>query len=154
HGQRVDAIRHARLGHDWELACELLGRHWVHLLLDGEESTLSRLLEGLPEGLEETDSEVATMLAADHLRHGRWAEADVLLDSARRTVADAPASRRSRVEASLATVQLFQARQIGGVEELVDAADDAVAGYLDAAEQGGAELAGLALLNLGVAKAW
>ena len=30
HGQPIDAIRHARLAGDWELACELLGRYWVH----------------------------------------------------------------------------------------------------------------------------
>lgn len=154
HGRPVEAIRHARLGLDWELACELLGRHWVSLLLDGEESTLSRLLDGLPEGLDQRDAEVATMLAADRLRHGRWAEAEALIESARRSVADVPASRRSRVEAALATVKLFRARQVGGVEDLVDEADDAVGGYLDAAEQGGAELASLALLNLGIAKAW
>jgi LuxR family maltose regulon positive regulatory protein len=154
HGQVVDAIRHARLAGDWGLACELLGRHWVQLLLDGEESTLSALLEGLPEGLAQADAEVATMLAADRLRHARWSEADELLDSARAALDAVPSSRRRRVEAALATVQLFRARQVGGVEELVDHADSAVEGYLEAAEHGGAELSGLALLNLGIAKAW
>ena len=31
HGDAVEAIRHAQLAGDWELAGELLGRHWVHL---------------------------------------------------------------------------------------------------------------------------
>jgi EmrB/QacA subfamily drug resistance transporter len=47
HGHLVDAIRHAELGEDWELAVELLGRHWVQLVLDGEEATLGSLLAGL-----------------------------------------------------------------------------------------------------------
>ncbi|WP_332666727.1 LuxR C-terminal-related transcriptional regulator [Aeromicrobium sp.] len=154
HGEAVDAIRHARLAGDWDLACELLGRHWVQLLLDGEEATLSHLLDGLPEGLAAADSEVATMLAADHLRHGRWVEADALIDSARRTIGAVPDARRSRAEAALATVQLFRARQVGGVEDVLDEADGAVEGYLGTAEQGGADLGALAVLNLGIAKAW
>ena len=49
HGDPVEAIRHAKLAGDWDLAGELLGRHWVHLLLDGEEKTLGALLAGLPD---------------------------------------------------------------------------------------------------------
>jgi len=57
HGDAVDAIRHARLAGDWGLASELLGRSWVELLLDGEETTLSRLLEGLPDELASASAE-------------------------------------------------------------------------------------------------
>lgn len=154
HGQPVEGIRHARLAGDWELACELLGRHWVQLLLDDEEATLSALLDGVPDDLASADAEVATMLAADRLRHSRWTEADALLDSARRTIDAVPAGRRTRAVAAMATVQLFRARQVGGVEDVVDTAHSAVEDYLGMAEQGGADLAGLALLNLGIAKAW
>lgn len=154
HDQPIEAIRHARLAGAWDLACELLGRHWVPLLLDGEEATLSALLAGLPENLTATDGEVATMLAADHLRHARWAEADALLDVARSTIGAVPDPRRSRAEAALATVQLFRARQVGGVEDVVDEADNVVEEFLGTAEQGGADLGALALLNLGIAKAW
>ncbi len=57
------------LAGDWALACELLGRHWVQLLLDGEETTLSRSARRRPADLVDADAEVATMLAADRLRH-------------------------------------------------------------------------------------
>lgn len=153
-GEAVEATRHARRAGDWDLACELLGRHWVQLLLDGEEATLSSLLDGLPEGLAAADAEVATMLAADRLRHAEWGEADVLLDSARRTIGAIPEARRTRAKAALATVQLFRARQVGGVEDVVDEAGGAVEVYLDTAEQGGTDLGALAVLNLGIAKAW
>ena len=154
HGQPVEAIHHARLATDWELACDLLGRHWVQLLLDGEEATLSTLLEGIPETLVDGDAEVAAMVAAERLRHSRWAEADALLAVARETIGTVPASRRARAQTTLATVQLFRARQFGGVEDVVDEADSALEEHLGTAEQGGTDLEGLARFNLGVAKAW
>lgn len=153
-GRAVDAIRHARLAADWELACELLGQHWVQLLLDGEETTLSSLLDGIPRELVDADAEVATMLAADRLRHEQWSEADALLARARATIAAVPATRRGRADIAWATVQLFRARHFGGVEDVVDEADSTLEGHLGTAEQGGSDLEGLALFNLGVAKAW
>ena len=154
HGQPVEAIRHARLAGDWELACELLGRHWVQLLLDGEEATLSTLLEGIPGTLVNGDAEVAAMVAADRLGHSRWAEADALLAVARETIGAVPASRRARAETTVATVRLFRARRFGGVEDVVDEAGTTLEEHLGTAGQGGTDLEGLARLNLGVAKAW
>jgi LuxR family maltose regulon positive regulatory protein len=154
HGQPVEAIRHARLSGDWPLACELLGRHWVQLLLDGEEATLSGLLEDIPEAVVAGDAEVAAMLAADRLGHSRWAEADALLAQGLQTVGVVPEARRARAETALATVQLFRARQFGGVEDVVDEASTALEAHLGTAEQAGSDLEGLALYNLGAAKAW
>jgi LuxR family maltose regulon positive regulatory protein len=113
-GQRhaVEATRHALLGEDWELATALLGRHWVHMTLDGEEATLASLLAGLPADLCEADAEVAAIAAADRLAESRWAEADALLAAAQRTISTVPAARRARAETALATVQLFRARQL------------------------------------------
>ena len=78
----VDAIHHAALGEDWEPATELLGRHWVHLILDGEEATLGTLLAALPAERVGADAELATIAAADLLNTSRWAEADALVDAA------------------------------------------------------------------------
>ena len=153
-GRAVDAIRHARRAGDWELACDLLGRHWVRLLLDGEETVLSELLDGIPQHLADTDAEVATMLAADRLRHERWAEADALLTRARGTMADVPPERRGRADITWATVQLFRARFIGDAAAVVDEANSALAEHLGTAGLGGTDLEALALLNLGLAKAW
>jgi LuxR family maltose regulon positive regulatory protein len=154
HGQAVDAIRHARRAGDWELACDLLGQQWVHLLLDGEETTLSELLDGIPSRLVDADAEVATMLAADRLRHERWAEADALLGRARATIAAVPADRRGRADIAWATVQLFRARLLGDAAEVVDEVNSTLAEHLGTAELGGTDLEALALLNLGLAKAW
>jgi LuxR family maltose regulon positive regulatory protein len=57
HGQPIAAIRHAEQAADWDLAAELLGRHWVHLVLEGEEATVGALLGGLPPELAARDAE-------------------------------------------------------------------------------------------------
>jgi LuxR family maltose regulon positive regulatory protein len=126
----------------------------VQLLLDGEEETLSVLLEDIPEAVVAADAEVAAMVAADRLGRSRWAEADALLAQGLRTVDAVPEARRARAQTALATVQLFRARQFGGVEDVVDEAGTALEEHLGAAEQGGTDLEGLARFNLGIAKAW
>jgi LuxR family maltose regulon positive regulatory protein len=147
HGHLVEAIRHAQLGGDVALATELLGRHWVHLVLDGEESTLCALLAGLPAQLAETDAEVAAITAFDRLATSRWSDADALLETAERTLAELEPERRRRAETALATVQLFRARRLGDLDAVVDGA----AAMLHADD---AEAAALGLMNLGVAEAW
>ena len=151
HGHPIDAITHAQLSEDAELAAELLGRHWVQLVLDGEEATLGALLAGLPAALVETDAEVATIAAADLLAESRWSEADARLEAAQRTLADLPAGRRHRAETALATVQLFRARRLGDLDAVVDAAGAMLGGEGDPVRR---ELQALALMNLGIAECW
>ena len=149
-GHPIEAIRHAELGEDWELAGELLGRHWVALLLDGEEATLGSLLAGLPAGLAEADAEVAAIAAAARLAESRWGEADELLAVAARGIPALADARRSRAETALATVQLLRARRLGDLEEIVDGAG----GMLHPGGPADAELQALALMNLGIAETW
>jgi LuxR family maltose regulon positive regulatory protein len=150
HDDPVDAIRHAQLGADWEHAAELLGRHWVHLVLDGEEATLGSLLAGLPAGMAHADPEVATITAADRLRESRWTDADALLAAAERSMAAVPAARRRRAEPALATVRLFRARRLGDLDAVVDGAR----AVLERGDGAHAELQALAFLNLGIAELW
>jgi LuxR family transcriptional regulator, maltose regulon positive regulatory protein len=149
-GYEIEAIRHAELGEDWELATELLGRHWVHLLLDGEEATLGSLLAGLPAGLETADAELATIAAAGRLAESRWMEADELLAAAERAVPAVPAPRRSRAQTALATVQLLRARRLGDLDGVVEGAG----AMLHAGGTADAELEALALMNLGIVETW
>jgi LuxR family transcriptional regulator, maltose regulon positive regulatory protein len=142
HGHLVEAVRHAQAGGDVALATELLGAHWVHLVLDGEEATLSTLLANLP-----ADAEIAAITAFDRLTHSRWADADALLATAERTLPDLPPERRRRAETALATVQLFRARRLGDLDQVVDRA----AAML---HEDDAEAAALGLMNLGVAETW
>jgi LuxR family maltose regulon positive regulatory protein len=151
HGDGIAAIRHAALAQDWELATELLGRHWVHLLLEGEEATLGSLLADLPDGLVERDAELATIAAADRLAESRWGEADTLIAAAETAFPAIPDDRRRRTETALATIQLLRARRLGGLEDVLDAAKTA----LDSAGgPAGTELKAFALMNLGMAESW
>jgi LuxR family transcriptional regulator, maltose regulon positive regulatory protein len=147
HGHPVEAIRHAEQARDWALAGELLGRHWVRLLLDGEEATLSALLAGLPDN---DDPEIAAIAAFEHLAGTSWREADGLLAAAERGLPGVPAERRRRAEMALATVELFRSRQIGDLEVTVDRAGRMLRG----ADPLDAELRALALTNLGIAQTW
>ena len=153
HGQLLDAIRHAQAGADWDLAVELLGRHWVHLALDGEEATLESLLDGLPREIAEEDGEIAAIAAADRLARSRWSEADALLDRAQQAVPTVPEHRRARARTTLATVQLLRARRLGGLDEVVDQAAVLLAGD-DGPSAADDELQALALMNLGIAESW
>jgi LuxR family transcriptional regulator, maltose regulon positive regulatory protein len=151
-GDAIEAIRHAELAADWELASELLGRHWVHLVLDGEEATLETLLAGVPAELADADAELAVIAAADRLVAGHWARADALIANARaRMDAIAPA-RRARAEIALATVELFRARRVGGLEAVLDEAQQVLVD--DGGRAVDPELQALALTNLGIAESW
>jgi LuxR family transcriptional regulator, maltose regulon positive regulatory protein len=150
HGHVVDAIRHAQRGEDWDLAVDLLGRHWVHLVLDGEDATLAALLGGLPADLADTDAEVATIAAGVRLSEARWTEADALLTAAESALPGVPAARRGRAETALATVSLLRARRLGDIEGVVDEAGRML--HADGAAD--PELAALALMNLGIAESW
>jgi LuxR family maltose regulon positive regulatory protein len=150
-GHAVEAIRHAELGGDWPLAGELLGRDWVHLLLDGEEATLGRLLADLPADRIRADAELATIAAADLLARSRWTEADALIAAARTALPELPAERRHRAETALATVTLLRARRVGDLGAAVDEASALLHGE---GAPAGAELEALALMNLGIAEGW
>ena len=150
-GDPVAAIRHALRGGDWDLAGELLGRHWVHLLLDGEDATLGVLLAGLPSERIGGDAELATIAAADLLAESRWTEADRLIAVAERVLTELPDDRRHRAETALASVQLLRARRVG---EPGAAVEEATALLHGDGAPAGVELEAFALLNLGIAESW
>jgi LuxR family maltose regulon positive regulatory protein len=151
-GHAIEAIRHAQLGEDRALAAELLGRHWVQLVLDGEEATLRALLAGLPPGVIETDAEVAAIAAAVRLTESRWAEADALLATAQGALDGLPEDRRRRAETALVTVRLLRARRLGDLDAVVDEAGAML--HDGGPDGGGAEREALALMNLGIVQSW
>jgi LuxR family maltose regulon positive regulatory protein len=97
---------------------------------------------------------VAAITAADRLADQRWTDAEAFIATAQRTLPDLPAGRRPRAATALATVQLFHARRLGGLESVVDGALAMLS--LDGPDRGATdpELAALALLNVGIAESW
>jgi len=157
-GHVVEAIRHAQLGGDADLAAELIGRHWVHLVLDGEEATLGTLLAGLPPDRLETDAELATIAAAARLAESRWEQADTLLAAAGAALPALPDARRPRAGTALAAAHLMRARSLGDMERVIEVADAVAGGATGIGTDGGDvardELEALALMNLGIAESW
>ena len=151
HGEPVEAIRHAQLAGDWALATDLLGREWVHFVLDGQEGTLVSLLAALPDALAEGDAELSTIAAAADLAESRWSQADARLATAQSAIAGVPAERRRRAEIALATVQLLRARRVGDMDSVVEAASATLQGEAGPAAP---ELQALAVMNLGIAESW
>jgi LuxR family maltose regulon positive regulatory protein len=148
---RLAAGWHAAHGRDWELAGELLGRHWVHLLLDGEDQTLGALLAALPAGRIDGDAELATIAAADMLAEARWAEADARIAAAQAALPELPQARRHRAETALASVELLRARRVG---DLAEALEEATALLHGDGAPAGVELEAFALMNLGIIESW
>ena len=157
-GHVVEAIRHAQLGGDADLAAELIGRHWVHLVLDGEEATLGTMLAGLPPDVLETDAELATIAAAARLAESRWEQADTLLAAAGAALPALPDARRPRAGTALAAAHLMRARSLGDMERVIEVADAVAGGATGIGTDGGDvardELEALALMNLGIAESW
>jgi LuxR family transcriptional regulator, maltose regulon positive regulatory protein len=148
HGHMTEAIRHAEQAEDWDLAVDLLARHWVDLLLGGEETTLRSLLAELPASVIDSDAEAAAIAAAGRIGEARWAEVERLIGRARATLDAVPPDRRRRAELGVGTVELLLGRRVGGVEE-VPGIDALLAGEgLDL------DLHALAAMNAGIAETW
>ncbi len=150
----TDAIRHATLGEDWELATELLGRHWVRLLLDGEEATLRALLDGPAgrTGRRATRSwpRSPPRAALGPSRAGR--EADALLDAARdghRRAAGGAGGAGARPRWAPSS----SSARAGSVTSPRSSTRRAGCSAMHGAGAG-PELQALALMNLGIAEGW
>ena len=144
------------LAPDWDLARELLGRHSVQLVLDGEEATLARLLDGLPEMPRDrtprsrrslpSSSCPAASLAPRPTRCSRRPSRRIRavpaeLGAGRRMIASPPCS-------------CFRARQIGDLEDDRRPGGRGPRPLRDGRTRSSAELRALALMNLGIAQTW
>src|SRR5262249_6708862 len=67
HGYPVEAIRHAQVAQDWDLAGRLLADNWPGLYLDGQAATVHELLAGFPAEQLMADAELAAVAAGDQL---------------------------------------------------------------------------------------
>jgi LuxR family transcriptional regulator, maltose regulon positive regulatory protein len=157
HRFAVEAVRHAQVAQDWDLAARLLFDYWFGLILDGQAATADLLLAGFPAGLVATDAELTALLAARELNRGSFDAAERNLQLAAERSAAVPAGRRAHLQVALAMLRLTLAQMRGdlpvALEEARRLVEPAVA--LAAAEMGlGEELRTMALLRLGTTEVW
>ena len=157
HGFGVEAIRHAQGAEDWGLAARLLSDCWVGLVLDGQGTTVHRLLATFPVGVIAAEAELAALMAGDELVRGSLAEAERYLTLATGGLESVPADRRGRSQVVLAVVRLRLARQRGDLPAVAEQAQQLLVpvGAADLARLGvGEDLRALALISLGIAELW
>ncbi len=152
HGHAVEAIRHAAHGRDWELAGELLGRHWVHLLLDGEEPDARRAARRAAGGADRRRRRARHHRRGGHARRGPLGRGRCPhrcgAGGAAGAAGGPPAPRRDRARQRGAAARA-PGRRPGRRARGGDARSCTAR-----ARPAGVELEAFALMNLGIAERW
>ncbi|HUB40492.1 MAG TPA: LuxR C-terminal-related transcriptional regulator [Streptosporangiaceae bacterium] len=157
HGYPVEAIRHAQIAGDWELAARLLADNWPGLYLDGQEATVHALVGAFPAGAATGNAELAAVAAAGEMAQGTLANAEQLLVLAERGLALVPERRREQALTLLGVVQMMysgrsgdQHARAGHAERVAEAAAISGATSLGLSE----ELRAFTLAEIGDSETW
>jgi LuxR family transcriptional regulator, maltose regulon positive regulatory protein len=156
HGEVVEAVRHTLAAGDWPHAARLLADHLFSLTLDGQEGTISALLQAFPAGASAEHPELALAHAAVQLAHGRSEEAAAQLALADSHVQNAEPARR-RLTVAIASLRLALARRSGQFTEVIEQVnllDASVAARSNEPIAMSSELRAVALMNLGIVETW
>jgi LuxR family transcriptional regulator, maltose regulon positive regulatory protein len=157
HGYPVEAIRHAQIAGDWEMAAQLLADHWPGLYLDGQESTVHALVGAFPSGAAAGNAELAAVAAAGELAQGSLARAALLLELAERGMALVPERRPEQALTLLGVVQMMYAGRSGDQHGRAGYAERvaAISAASGAARLGlSEELRAFALAEIGDSETW
>jgi LuxR family maltose regulon positive regulatory protein len=157
HGQAADAVRHLQAAGAWTEAADLLTDHALSLTLDGQTETVSALLRVFPSRAAEDHPGLSLVYAIADLGWMRLDQAAAHLDVARLYATTTASDRQSRLQIAIASLDLLMARLRGhfdGVLDLVGALPAITAGRSNAEIALNSDLRAVALLHMGVAKAW
>ena len=113
-GEPAEALRHAALGTDWDLATELVSAHWLELSAHSEAGALRAVLAQMPADRLEADPRLAAVLACLELEAGATERAGRLLAHAEVNADSLPPRWRARHLDTIALAQL-RAAQADGV---------------------------------------
>jgi LuxR family maltose regulon positive regulatory protein len=149
-GEPLEAIRHAVDGEAWDLAADLVGQHWLPLVVRGKGSVLRAYVERIPRHVLGADAELALAAAGLLFEIGDETEADHLMATALGLAPALPEARRFRFGATAAATSLYRARLRGDVDAALKAARVSLAEPW--AEVVGSEIRALTLTSLGVAE--
>jgi LuxR family maltose regulon positive regulatory protein len=127
HGLESHALRHAVEAADWDLAVEVVARHWIELFVHGQAGAIRALVGQLPPERLAEDAELAAALACTALDVGDADAADGHLAHAESAAGRVPAVRRRAYLETLALARLCRARLEGDFETALEAADTLLA---------------------------
>jgi LuxR family maltose regulon positive regulatory protein len=156
-GRAAEAVHHAVLAGDQDLAVTLLAGNYFSLSLDGRQDTAHHLLRSFPVGAAPADPQLAMVVAADRSTYGSLDQAAEQLALAERRADAVPIAYRNRFDATLALVGLGLARRRGDFSDVLDrfgrldmSWEAQSAHEIDARN----DIRTAALMNLGIVEVW
>ncbi|MFL6295436.1 MAG: LuxR C-terminal-related transcriptional regulator, partial [Actinomycetes bacterium] len=126
-GLVVNAIRQALMAEEWPYAADLMARHGPSLILRGDAVTLGDLVRRLPADLVQADPELALLGAADRIVRGDPDAAAAYLSVAPQRAELLSEERRDRFALLLAVVNTVLAWQLGDLDQVLVAGEQALA---------------------------
>ena len=155
YGERDDvltALRHSVPGEDWELAADVLGRHWLSLLARGQGAALLEVVDRIPAEVVARHAELALAMAGVLLDAGEDARADAFLVLAHGLARGLPPERAHRFAVSATAADLYRARSRGNLRKALTAARAVLDDPWDRAVV--ADVRAFILAQLGIAEFW
>lgn len=126
-GLVVNAIRQALMAEEWPYAADLMARHGPSLILRGDAVTLGDLVRRLPADLVQADPELALLGAADRIVRGDPDAAAAYLPVAPQRAELLSEERRDRFALLVAVVNTALAWQLGDLDQVLVAGEQALA---------------------------
>jgi LuxR family transcriptional regulator, maltose regulon positive regulatory protein len=153
-GLTVHAIQQALMARDWHAAADLMAKHGPSLVLGGDATTLHQLVGQLPAELVQPDPELMLLGAADRIVRGDPDAAAAQLAAASRQTKLMSDKRRGRFALLLAVVNTTLAWQVGDLDQVLVAGEEALA-LQSRVAAGGDDTARVILLStVGAAALW
>ena len=123
----VHAIEQALMAKDWRYAADLMAKHGSSLILRGDAVALHGLVGRLPDDLVQMDPELVLLGAADRIVRGDPDEAAAHLRTASQRAQLLGEQRQGRVALLLAIVNTALAWQVGDLDRVLVAGEEALA---------------------------
>jgi LuxR family maltose regulon positive regulatory protein len=153
-GLTVRAIQQALMARDWRNAADLMAKHGPSLVLGGDAATLHELVGRLPAELVQPDPELTLLGAGDRIVRGDPDAAAAHLVGASQQAESLGEERRGRFALLLAIVNTALAWQIGDLDQVLVAGEEALALQSRVANGGDAALRAITLSTVGAAALW
>jgi LuxR family maltose regulon positive regulatory protein len=150
-GKTHEAINHAIAAGDWDLSADLLGEHWLYLVIRGEGSWLRDAMDRIPREVTMASAELALALAGLHLDAG-LPGVDELLDVAAAHADSLEGQRRRHFDIAATVTRLYRVRIAAEVEEALAAARTVLDDHWDRSLSH--DVRSITLTCLGTAEYW